>query len=465
MKYKIFGEREEKDYRTRDGSYLLSFNDNFLFPVILNKDGCYLIGGGIENNETPLETLSREVVEEIGAHINDHPAFICHNTSYYDLEGIDFCSNNYFYYAKVLDVFKASEEYNVLHWFTIEETLNQLTLDHQRWAVVCFYEDFLSFENSNDKLIDSYKFIKGLEHNNLEELRKIPKSDFHNHAPYGGNPDTFKSITGYEINKTEIKFKSIVEMNQWCDENISRRFDNKEGFLKRVNSAFLQASLDGVTKLCLNFGVCAIKYFDSESNMIECIEQVKKDSFYEGEFLPELCLDRHKYSEEYVKTFKNLVKTNYFYSLDLTGDEELPIDWIVPLYEYARKHGLVLKAHIGEFSDANAIVNLIEQLNLQEVQHGIHVVESIKALEYAKSNKIVFNIAPTSNLRLCRVDDLKNHPIKKICDYGLNVTINTDDNFIFNTTINNEYLQLYQSGTLSAERLNQIRLFGLNHKR
>ncbi len=58
----------------------------------------------------------------------------------------------------------------------------------------------------------------------------------------------------------------------------------------------------------------------------------------------------------------------------------------------------------------------------------------------------------------------KDHPIKLLYESGVPVTINTDDFLIFDSSIENEYLLLYQSGTLTAEQLDDIRKNGLREK-
>ena len=57
--------------------------------------------------------------------------------------------------------------------------------------------------------------------------------------------------------------------------------------------------------------------------------------------------------------------------------------------------------------------------------------------------------------------DYKDHPIKILYENGVKVTINTDDLLIFDSSIENEYLLLYQAGALSIEQLEEIRLRGL----
>ena len=57
--------------------------------------------------------------------------------------------------------------------------------------------------------------------------------------------------------------------------------------------------------------------------------------------------------------------------------------------------------------------------------------------------------------------DYRDHPIRILVENGIQVTINTDDLLIFDSSIENEYLQLYRAGTLNAEQLDGIRRTGL----
>ena len=82
-------------------------------------------------------------------------------------------------------------------------------------------------------------------------------------------------------------------------------------------------------------------------------------------------------------------------------------------------------------------------------------------MELAKERNIVFNVCPTSNLILNYAKSIETHPIKQMVDFGLKVTIATDDILLFDSDINDEYLKLYNSKVLSAEKLDEIRKFAL----
>ena len=122
---------------------------------------------------------------------------------------------------------------------------------------------------------------------------------------------------------------------------------------------------------------------------------------------------------------------------------------------------MVLKAHVGEWGTAQDVVKAVKALHLDEVQHGIAAVQDEETIGFLRENKIRLNITPSSNVLLGRVPDMACHPIARLYRKGVNVTVNSDDVLIFDSDVSKEYLRLYQSGCLTAEELDTIRLNGL----
>ena len=95
------------------------------------------------------------------------------------------------------------------------------------------------------------------------------------------------------------------------------------------------------------------------------------------------------------------------------------------------------------------------------MQHGIAAANSKSVMKWLSDNKIQLNICPTSNVLLNRVKNYKVHPIRKLYDYGVKVTINTDDMLIFNQSVSEEFLNLYNAGVFNPAELDEIRQNGL----
>ena len=160
--------------------------------------------------------------------------------------------------------------------------------------------------NLNAEVHISEKFIEAIKSNNMLLISKIPKSDLHNHAPFGGSKEILYSITGYKLPLLKRKFTDIDDMSTWCDENISKKFDNLTGFLQRIEAAFIQAKNDSINKLALNFGICAKKYFGSFQKMAYFIELLRKKHIPDTIFIPEICFNRKDPVEILDKVFEEI---------------------------------------------------------------------------------------------------------------------------------------------------------------
>ena len=131
------------------------------------------------------------------------------------------------------------------------------------------------------------------------------------------------------------------------------------------------------------------------------------------------------------------------------------------MYRKAEKYGLTKIVHVGESGSADDVRRAVEILGLDEVHHGIGAATSKDTMRFLADNHIQLNVCPSSNVMLGYAKDYEHHPIKTLVENGVEVTINTDDLLIFNSSIENEYLLLYKAGTLSVDQLEEIRLRGL----
>lgn len=151
-----------------------------------------------------------------------------------------------------------------------------------------------------------------------------------------------------------------------------------------------------------------------------------------------------------------------FYSIDLYGDEMAqPIENFKGIYRRAKREGLRLKAHVGEWGTAGDVRRAVEELELDEVQHGVAAVNDESVMRFLADHHIRLNITPTSNVLLGRVPSMADHPIGRLYRSGIDVTVNSDDILIFDSDVSKEYLRLYEAGCLTAEELDDIRSSGL----
>lgn len=306
------------------------------------------------------------------------------------------------------------------------------------------------------------KFEIYLKESSLEGLSSIPKSDIHSHAGRGGKADYISSWAKAAIPLPPNRFESLAHMQSWYSHNIKTHCPGLKGHLKRWEAAFAQASNDNIDVLALSFSASEIDFVGGMESFIKILKEYNQQFAPNTSFLPELTFDRACNVEEEFSRLDEILSYGFFKSVDICCDEfAQPIRNFKKIFRRAKEYSLRLKAHVGEFGSADDVMEAIEELELNEVHHGIAAADSNYVMKWIADHNIQLNICPTSNVMLGIVESYAVHPIRKIYDAGIPVTINTDDLLIFNQTISQEYLNLYNANLMTAEELNRVRETGL----
>jgi Adenosine deaminase len=310
----------------------------------------------------------------------------------------------------------------------------------------------------------SDEFIEALIKHDINKIKMIPKSDLHNHFVLGGCREYIKQKTGVEIPFLHGVLSSMNDMHDWNNKYMGERFDSKEMRTLLIEAAFLQAKNDGVKILEIGEDVWGLgEFFENDiEQLVHAFQEANQRISPETELRLQIGLSRHCSIDYLLNCLEPFWENKNFYSIDLYGDElAQPIENFIPIYHRAKKEGLRLKAHVGEWGTAEDVKKAVELLELDEVQHGIAAAGSAKTVRFLVDNHIRLNITPTSNVKLGRVGDLREHPIRELYQAGVDVTINSDDILIFDSDVSKEYLRLYEAGVLTAEELDDIRINGL----
>lgn len=304
------------------------------------------------------------------------------------------------------------------------------------------------------------KFLKLLEHNDLDEMRKAPKGDLHNHITRGGNKRYIEDWAKASIPRCP-KFNDLNDMNIWNAKNIKPLFQGKLGYEKRIEASFVQARLDGVKVLHMSVTIGEEAFYDnSTEDLVQAIRRIHQNFAPEVTFIPEIAFISYTPIDVINEKLDQYLSQDYFKSIDMFGDE-FSVPTFKKVYRKAKQKGLILKAHVGEFGTAELVRVAVEELELDQVQHGIAAANSESVMRWLCDNKIQLNICLASNVLLSRVEDYKTHPIRKLYDNGIKVTINTDDMIIFDQSVSEEFFNLYNAGVFNAIELNEIRENGL----
>ena len=160
-----------------------------------------------------------------------------------------------------------------------------------------------------------------------------------------------------------------------------------------------------------------------------------------------LCMMRNfsmKKNKEIIRLAKEY-QNRHVVAIDLAGDEaSYPTSTFAPLFEEARKEQIPYTIHAGEADGAESVSAAI-QFGTKRIGHGVRSIESDKIVNELIENSITLEICPKSNIDTGVYSSIENHPIKKLLDAGVLVTINTDNRTVSNTSLEYEYDLLRQT--------------------
>ncbi|MER5967754.1 adenosine deaminase [Streptomyces sp. NPDC002057] len=127
-------------------------------------------------------------------------------------------------------------------------------------------------------------------------------------------------------------------------------------------------------------------------------------------------------------------------SFGLGGPEiGVPRPQFKPYFDLARAAGLHSVPHAGETTGPETIWDAINDLGAERIGHGTSSVQDPALLAHLAEHRIALEVCPTSNIATRAVATLDEHPIRRMVEAGVLVTVNSDDPPMFGTDLNNEY--------------------------
>ena len=121
------------------------------------------------------------------------------------------------------------------------------------------------------------------------------------------------------------------------------------------------------------------------------------------------------------------------------GEADFPIRQFVRPMLRAKEAGLKVTVHSGEDTPASAVVDTIRAVNPDRIGHGTHIIDDPAAIALVKERGVTLEMNPWSNYLTSSVKRIEDHPLKRLFDLGVRVTINSDDPEVLDTNLNNEY--------------------------
>jgi aminodeoxyfutalosine deaminase len=151
-------------------------------------------------------------------------------------------------------------------------------------------------------------------------------------------------------------------------------------------------------------------------------------------------------------------------SLGLGGIEVgNPPEDFVPYFDRAIAAGLHSNPHAGEHGGPDSVWGAIQALHAERIGHGVRSIEDPALVAYLAEHRIPIEVNPTSNIRLGVFPGYEAHPLRRLYEAGVPLTVNSDDPPLFNTTMDEEVRLLDEAFHFDIAQIDDILLNGIRH--
>lgn len=106
------------------------------------------------------------------------------------------------------------------------------------------------------------------------------------------------------------------------------------------------------------------------------------------------------------------------------------------VFKAAGERGLLKVAHAGEEGPPEYVWEALDRLHVNRIDHGNRSLEDAALTARLVAQEMTLTVCPLSNLKLCVVNDMRQHPLKRMLDLGLKATVNSDDPAYFGGYLN-----------------------------
>jgi adenosine deaminase len=166
-----------------------------------------------------------------------------------------------------------------------------------------------------------------------------------------------------------------------------------------------------------------------------------------------LCFLRHLSEEDAFATLEAALPYRaHFIGVGLDSSEVgHPPSKFSRVFARCRELDLHVVAHAGEEGPPAYIWEALNDLKTERIDHGVRSLEDPQLVAELARRRVPLTVCPLSNLKLCVVNDLTDHPMKRLLDAGLCATVNSDDPAYFGGYMNANFVQTVQALQLSHE--------------
>lgn len=306
--------------------------------------------------------------------------------------------------------------------------------------------------------------------NQSELIRALPKAELHVHIEGTFEPELMFEIA--QRNHIDIPYKSVEEIKK------AYNFHNLQSFLDiyyaganvLINEQDFYDLAWAYFKKCAEDRVVHTEmFFDPQTHtergvsfeiVLNGLKRACKDAKEHLGISSHLimCFLRHLSEEDAFKTLEQALP----YKADIiavgldSSEVGHPPSKFARVFEKVREEGFLVVAHAGEEGPPEYVWEALDLLKVNRIDHGVRSEEDPALMQRLIQEKMPLTVCPLSNLKLCVVNDMKEHNIRRLLNQGVHVTVNSDDPSYFGGYMNDNFVAIQAALDLSNEELKKL---------
>lgn len=301
-------------------------------------------------------------------------------------------------------------------------------------------------------------------------IDELPKAELHLHLEGTLEPEHLVALA--KKNKVKIPYDSVDDVRKaYQFGNLQEFLDvyytgmsvlcTSEDFYELTKAYLLRAAADKVVHVEVFFDPQGhthrgIPFDDVVSGISKALDEGRRVLGISSKLI--MCFLRHLSEEDAISTLRTaepFIDRISGVGLDSSELGYPPVNF-AKVFELAGDMGLHRVAHAGEEGPPEYVEQALDVLHVDRIDHGNRALESLPLVQRLADLKMGLTVCPLSNLKLCVVDSMEQHPISIMLENGLVVSVNSDDPSYFGGYVSDNYKAVVDALNLTTEQVVQL---------
>lgn len=304
----------------------------------------------------------------------------------------------------------------------------------------------------------------------IEFAQALPKAELHLHIEGSLEPELLFKLA--QRNGVGIPFKSVEEVRAAYDfSNLQDFLDiyyqgmsvlqTEEDFFDLTMAYLNRVRRDNVRHVEIFFDPQGhtergVAFDTAISGILTALAMAKAEFGMTAKLI--MCFLRHLSEEDAFATLKQAEPwLDRIEGVGLDSSEVgHPPSKFENVFAAARQRGLKVVAHAGEEGPPDYVREALDLLKIDRLDHGNRSLEDAALVDRLRDGQMTLTVCPLSNLKLCVVDGMTAHPLKRMLDLGLKATVNSDDPAYFGGYVMDNFRAIINALDLDADDIRTL---------